>query len=183
MELWNKYKTLLDKSGINTPLRLSHFFAQIHHESNLKPISENLNYSKEGLLKIFPKYFNSTNAGVFARKPQMIANRVYANRMGNGDSKSNEGYKFRGRGMIQLTGKDNYLQLSRDTGIDFISNPDLLLTEVNALISAIWFWNKNNLNSLADNDDILMITRKINGGTNGLDHRKELLKKYKQIFK
>lgn len=183
MKLAEKYKTILDNSAINTPLRLAHFFAQIEHESNLKPISENLNYSSLQLATVFKKYFpNPTMANFYAGKPEKIANRVYANRMGNGNEASGDGYKYRGRGFIQITGKNNYIALSYDTKIDFVNNPDLLLTEANSMLSAIWFWNKNRLNFYADKDDIVSITQKINGGKNGLQKRKDLLKKYKAIF-
>lgn len=179
MKLNEKYKTLLNSYHVNTPLRIAHFMTQIEHESGLKPISENLNYSAERLLVIFPKYFiSSEDANRYARNPQKIANRVYANRMGNGSETSADGYKFRGRGFIQITGKDNYKMLSKDTRIDFLTNPDLLLQEANSMISALWFWNKNKLNELADKNDIVRITKRINGGTNGIEHRKELLKKY-----
>lgn len=180
MKLYQKYKTLFSKFGLNTPLIISHFMAQIEHESGLKPIQENLNYSAERLLQVFPKYFNSKNVQGYHRFPEAIANVVYANRMGNGNYNSKDGWKYRGRGFIQLTGKDNYKALSKDTGIDYVNNPDLLLTESDALNSALWFWNKNGLNKLADSDDILSITKKINGGTNGLAHRKQLLSKYKK---
>lgn len=187
----NKYKTLLTNSGINTPLRLAHFFAQIEHESGLSPISENLNYSTEGLLKIFPKYFKGIEvAKTYARKPFKIASRVYANRMGNGAESTQDGWKYRGRGLIQITGKDNYKMLSEDSGIDFLNNPDLLLQEANSMISAIWFWNKNKLNVLADEDNLDAISDIINigkmtqkeGDSNGYKHRLELLAKYKKIF-
>jgi putative chitinase len=179
-----KYKKLLNSYGLVTPLRLAHFFAQIDHESGLKPISENLNYSASGLGTTFRKYFpNTALCNLYARKPQAIANKVYANRMGNGDEKSGDGWRYRGRGFIQITGKNNYQLLSKDTGINFITDPDILLTEVNSMLSALWFWNKNNLNSFADKDNINMVTEKINGGTNGLSHRKELLEKYKEMFK
>ena len=155
--------------------------AQIEHESNLKPISENLNYSAEGLVKTFKKYFpNPQLANAYARQPQKIANRVYASRMGNGNEASGEGWKFRGRGFIQITGKNNYTVLSKDTRVDFLSNPDLLLQESNSMISALWFWNVNKLNVLADKDDVVSVTKRINGGTNGLDHRRQLLAKYKK---
>lgn len=178
MSLQIKYKSLLDKYGINTPLRIAHFFAQIEHESNLKAVSENLNYSAQGLIQTFSKYFTTAESLTFARKPEKIANRVYANRIGNGDEKSGDGWKYRGRGFIQITGKDNYTQLAKDTGLDCLNNPDLLLQEANAMISALWFWKKSGLNKLADNNDVKVITRKINGGYNGLEHRTELLKKY-----
>jgi putative chitinase len=184
MELANKYKTLLSNNGVNTPLRLAHFFAQIDHESGLKPISENLNYSSIGLQTTFKKYFpDKQSAESYQRKPINIANKVYANRMGNGSEQSGDGWRYRGRGFIQITGKENYIKLSKKTGIDFVSNPDLLLEESNAMISALWFWNNNYLlNTWADKDDILTITKKINGGTNGLEHRKSLLLKYKKMF-
>lgn len=183
LELSKKYKTLLNKYNVNTPLRLAHFFAQLKHESNLKPISENLNYSQERLLQIFPKYFNSITAKQYARKPQAIANRVYANRMGNGDEASGDGWKFRGKGFIQITGLNNYKQLSQDTKVDYINNPDLLLNEADSMISALWYWNKIKANSLADNNNIEAITKAINGGYNGLEDRKINLQYYKSIFK
>lgn len=184
LKLSKKYKTLLNKYGVNTPLRLAHFFAQIKHESNLKPISENLNYSAQGLIKTFFKYFqNATIAQEYARKPEKIANRVYANRMRNGDELSGDGWKYRGRGFIQITGKNNYKSLSKDTGIDYISNPDLLLTEADSMISALWYWDKVNANDKADKDDIVSITKAINGGLNGISHRKNNLQYYKTIFK
>lgn len=179
MKLQEKYKSLFEKYGLTTKLRVSHFMAQIEHESGLKPISENLNYSADRLLKIFPKYFNNEKALLYANKPQLIANKVYANRMGNGNEASGEGWKYRGRGFIQITGKENYFRLANDTDLDCLKNPDLLLEEANAMVSALWFWNLKGLNSLADKDDIVGITKKINGGLNGLQHRKELLIKYK----
>lgn len=181
--LQKKYKTILELYGVNTPLRLSHFFSQISHESGLKPISENLNYSEDGLLNTFGKYFNKTNVKLYARKPEKIANRVYANRMGNGNESSGEGWKFRGRGFIQITGRENYTKLSNDTEIDFINNPDLLLTEPNALLSALWYWNSRGLNKFADKDDVITITKRINGGTIGLNYRIKKVNKYKQLLK
>jgi len=181
MKLQEKYKSLIHAYHVNTPLRSAHFFAQIEHESGLKPIAENLNYSAKGLLTTFGKYFNVAQANFYQRQPILIANKVYSNRMGNGDEASGEGWKYRGRGFIQITGKDNYLMLSKDTRIDFLNNPDLLLDEANAMISALWFWNKKGLNAFADKDDIITITKLINGGLNGIEHRKELLSKYKNI--
>ncbi len=178
-----KYKSLFKKYGVITPLQKAHFMAQIEHESGLKPISENLNYSAGGLLATFKKYFNKEQALSYSRQQQRIANRVYANRMGNGNEASGDGYKYRGRGFIQLTGKSNYQALSIATGIDFVSNPDLLLQEANAMVSALWFWKTNGLNELANKDDIRKVTKIINGGYNGLPHRTELLKKYKSIIK
>jgi|SRR6478736_7123977 len=183
MMLHEKYKTLLDKYEINTPIRLCHFYAQLEHESGLKPISENLNYSDVGLRTTFPKYFTDNKTAVeYARQPQRIANKVYANRMGNGDEQSGDGWKYRGRGFIQITGKENYFRLANDTDIDCLKNPDLLLAEENALVSALWFWKQNKLNSYADTGDIIGLTRRINGGLNGIEHRKELLIKWKSLL-
>ena len=197
MKIYLKYKSLLNSYHVNTPLRIAHFMAQIEHESGLKPISENLNYSAMGLVTTFSKYFKPDfrlgalkkeidlynldtrkKASDYARKPEKIANLVYANRMGNGNELSGDGWKYRGRGFIQITGKSNYILLSKDTRIDFLTNPDLLLTEANSMISALWYWNKNKINLLADKNDINAVTKSINGGFNGLAHRKELLKKY-----
>ena len=172
----------MEANGINTKLRLSNFLGQIQHESNFKPICENLNYSSEGLLKTFPRYFNGLTAIQYRRQPEKIANRVYANRMGNGDENSGEGWKFRGRGFIQITGKENYFKLSNDTDIDFLHNPDLLLEEANSVIAALWFWDKHNLNALADQNDVIGITKRINGGLTGLADRKEKVEKWKLIL-
>lgn len=188
-----KYKSLLAKYKVNTPLRLAHFFSQIHHESNLKPAQENLRYSEARLLQIFKHRLDVDRNGVLspserlkakqlAYKPVQIANFVYANRNGNGDEASGDGWKYRGRGFLQVTLKDNYKALSKYTGIDYVNNPDLLLNEADAMISALWFWNAHNLNALADKDDIKRITRIINGGYHGLHSRERLLLKYKKMY-
>lgn len=186
MSLPQKYKSLLNSYDVNTKLRLAHFLTQIHHESGLKPISENLNYSAKGLRKTFGDYFTDLEAIKYQRKPEMIANRVYANRMGNGNEASGDGWKFRGRGLLQNTGKNQYILLSKDTRIDFLNNPDLLLIEPNAMIAALWFWQKYKLNLLADKNDLDAISDLINighdteriGDANGYSDRKELLQKY-----
>ena len=189
MNLQQKYKSLFEKYELNTPLRIAHFMAQIEHESRLKPISENLNYSAKKMLEIFKSDFDVNRDKWLSPKekekvlyllgsPQRIANFVYANQNGNGNEASGEGWKYRGRGFIQITGKENYFRLANDTDIDCLKNPDLLLEEANAMISALWFWDLKGLNSLADKNDIIGITKKINGGNIGLEHRKELLKKY-----
>lgn len=179
MKLQQKYKSLFEKYELNTPLRIAHFMAQIEHESGLKPISENLNYSTHRLMQVFPKYFNNSEIAFgYGGQPERIANRVYANRMGNSSELSGDGWKYRGRGFIQITGKENYFRLANDTDLDCLKNPDLLLEEANAMISALWFWKLKGLNALADKNDIIGITKKINGGLNGIEHRKELLKKY-----
>lgn len=193
MELFQKYKSLFERYKVNNALRIAHFMAQIEHESGLKPINENLNYSYERLLEIFKHDFDinkdkvlspveKKTAEMLARKPQQIANFVYANQNGNKGVSSGDGWKYRGRGFIQITGRANYTELSEDTGIDFVTNPDFILEEPNAILSALWFWNKNNLNKYADKDDIKGLTKAINGGYNGLLHRTELLKKYKKLL-
>lgn len=164
--------------------RAAHFFAQTAHESgNFKAFSENLNYSAQGLRNIFRKYFpTDALANQYARKPQAIANRVYANRMGNGDEASGEGFAFRGRGSLQLTGKFNFKAFSDYIGRpDVMTNPDLVATEL-AFESALWFFDKNKLWSICDQGisdaAILALTKRINGGTHGLDDRKLKTKKY-----
>jgi len=164
------------KFEINTPLRLAHFLAQCGHESGgFKITQENLNYSAKGLNGIFKKYFpTEASAQPYERKPQMIANKVYSNRMGNGTEASGDGWKFHGRGFIQLTGKDNYTAFSKSIGVDCVANPDLVATQY-ALASAAWFFNKNGLHKLADggaNDaTVTTITKRVNGGTIGLPDR------------
>lgn len=175
---------VLPENEIDTPLRVCHFLAQIIHESgHFRFNSENLNYSASALKSVFKKYFPSDElANKYARQPEKIANRVYANRMGNGNEASGDGWKYRGRGLIQLTGYNNYKQCKDDMKIDIVKNPDLLLVPEYALKSACWFWNKNNLNQYADKDDITTITKRINGGTNGLEDRTNNLKKAKNIL-
>ena len=191
LELAKKYKTLLDKQGINTPLRLAHFFGQAYAESKLEVVSENLNYSTEGLLKTFKKYFNSTTAKQYARKPQAIANRVYANRMGNGPEACGDGWKYRGRWFFQITGKANYIELTKDTGVDYISNPDSKLTEADAMVTALWYWNERGLSRFADVDDVDAVSDIINigrrtgirGDANGYAHREKYTRELKKLFK
>lgn len=179
-----KYKTLLERSGINTTLRKAHFWGQLYHESGCKPVQENLNYSVDGLLRTFKKYFPTRElAEAYARKPRAIASKVYANRMGNGDEKSQEGWKYSGKGFIQITGKDNYRRLTESTKIDFLNHPELLLIEANSLIAALWYWNKNKINTSADKDDVKGVTQTINGGYNGLAERIEYVEELKKIFK
>ena len=157
------------------PLRQSAFLAQVAHECGLFTVlEENLRYSAEGLLRVFGKYFNGQQADDYARRPEQIANRVYANRMGNGDEASGDGWRFRGRGLIQMTGRDNYAAAGRALGLDLEANPDLLLEPSWAAMSAGWFWHSRNLNLLADNQEFLGITRAVNGGTNGLAERRAL---------
>ena len=167
-----------------SPIRAAHFFGQTSHETgHFAAFSENLNYSASGLLKVFPKYFTAlTDAQAYERKPEKIANRVYGNRMGNGNEASGEGFKFRGRGALQLTGKSNYEAFSKFLNKpEIMTNPDLVATEY-AFESAIYFFEKNGLWAICDKgiDDatITAVTKKINGGVNGLAERIALTKKY-----
>lgn len=180
------------KAGMNhfrlTPQRAVHFFAQIAHETgDFNRYEENLNYSAEGLLKIFSKYFDATTAAQYARNPEKIANRVYANRMGNGDEASGDGWKFRGRGALQLTGKENY-QAFADTirRPEIMQNPDLVASDY-SFESAMFFFNKNKLWAMCDqgtNDAVILaLTKRINGGTHGLADRTEKTKKYYEWVK
>ena len=161
---------------VNTLLRLSHFLAQCGHESaNFRAVKENLNYSAEGLNKTFKKYFPTLeSAKDYARQPERIASKVYANRMGNGNEASKDGFKYLGRGFIQLTGKANYLEFDKSVPEDIIANPELVATKY-PLASAAWFWNKNGLNEIADKGAtdavVKSITKRVNGGTIGLEDR------------
>lgn len=163
----------MDRFNINTPLRQAAFLAQCAHESREFTVTEeNLNYSPDRLLAVFPKYFQTTDeANRYGRNPQAIANRVYANRMGNGPESSGDGYKYRGRGYIQLTGHDNYMRYAAATATDALNTPDIVSAPEGAAMSAAWFWSKNGLNELADKEDMMTITRRVNGGLNGLQER------------
>lgn len=175
----------MNKFGINTPLRIAHFLAQIAHESgNLKYSSENLNYSQKALRTVFAKYFPTDElAQAYARKAEKIANRVYANRMHNGDEASGDGWKFRGRGLIQLTGRDNYTQCGKALKLDLINHPELLADQPNVAVdAAAWFWYMRHLNTYADQDDIRHITQMINGGYNGLEDREAYLNRAKDVL-
>lgn len=166
---------VVDKYKISNPLRLAHFMSQIAHESgNFKFVVENLNYSKDSLVRVFPKYFNATNVDGYVRNPEKIGSKVYGGRMGNGNEASKEGFFFRGRGYIQLTGKDNYAAFSKFIGEDCVANPDLVATKY-PMDSAIWFFDKNKLWDICDKgntpDVVTLVTKRVNGGTNGLADR------------
>ena len=175
------------KFQINTPLRLAHFLAQCGHESGgFRLTQENLNYSAKGLNGIFKKYFpTEASAAAYARNPQKIANKVYANRMDNGSEASGDGYKFRGRGYIQLTGRANYTLFGKAIGEDIVNNPDIVSGK-HALLSAAWFWSKNGLNKLADGGatdaTVTSITKRVNGGTIGLADRIKHFKEYYHLL-
>lgn len=178
---------VMEKFAINTPLRLAHFLSQCGHESgNFRLTQENLNYSSKGLVGIFKKYFpTEALAAQYQRNPQKIANRVYASRMGNGDEASGEGFKFRGRGYIQLTGKTNYSAFDKTVEDDIIANPDLIATKY-PLLSAAWFWSKNGLNTIADggstDEVVTKATKRVNGGTIGLADRIKHFKEYHTLL-
>lgn len=179
---------VMEKFSINTPLRLAHFLSQCAHESgDFKLTVENLNYSADALLKIFPKYFKSLNeANSYGRKPEMIASKIYGNRMGNGAEVTHDGWKYKGRGYIQLTGKDNYSLFDKVVTEDILSNPDLVSTKY-PLASAGFWWNNNKMNLVADKgatDDVVTSVRKrVNGGTIGLDDTKAKFKIYYNLLK
>jgi putative chitinase len=174
---------VISKFNCNTPLRLAHFLAQCGHESgNFKAVSENLNYSADGLKKIFGKYFPGDLSNSYAKNPEKIASRVYGSRMGNGDESTKDGFKFRGRGYIQLTGKDNYTKFTKFIGEDCIGNPDLVATKY-PLASAAFFFDSNKLWAICDkgSDDatVTAVTKRVNGGTIGLSDR---IKHFKEFY-
>lgn len=174
---------------ISTPLRQAHFLAQTGHESaGFLKVEEGLNYSENALTAMFGKRITAEQARAYGRNAmhpanqKMIASIIYANRNGNGDINSGDGYRYRGRGLIQITGKANYEALVKQLGADVVTNPDLLLGYRFAAMSAAAWWKNHGLNELADSDDVTRITRLINGGTNGLDDRKSRLSKSKGIL-
>ena len=180
MEL-EKYDELLKKFNIDTAFEKAAFYAQVAHESaNFSRYEENLNYSAEALMKTWPKRFDSALAHAYAHKPEKIANYVYANRMGNGNEKSGDGWRFRGAGFIQLTGKEMHSNFAQYMGISLLKVPDYFRTENGAMVSACWFWKKNGLSAFVD--DFAALTRRINGGLVGLKERKALFEHYKKVF-
>jgi putative chitinase len=164
---------ILPEYGINTPERVAAFIAQCAHESGgFKFLKENLNYKAESLLKVFPKYFKTLDeARAYEKRPEKIANKIYGNRMGNGDESSGDGFRYCGRGLIQLTGKENYSWFAASLEIPVEEASEYLETFEGAVQSACWFWEENKLNQWADKKDILTLTKRINGGTIGLDDR------------
>lgn len=183
----NQIPEVAEKFNITNSLRLAHFLAQCGHESGgFKAVSENLNYSVDGLKKIFGKYFPGNTALSYARNPEKIASKVYANRMGNGDEYSKDGFKFRGRGYIQLTGRNNYESFSNFIGEDCISNPDLVSTKY-PLASAAFFFDKSNLWKICDlgsSDSVVTkVTKRVNGGTIGLNDRIKHFKEFYNLLK
>jgi putative chitinase len=178
------FKKYFAQYEINTTNRRAGFLAQCGHESNgFTVLKENLNYSAEGLVKIFKKYFPTLElAKKYARQPEKIANKVYANRMGNGPEASGDGWKFAGKGAIQLTGKENYSAFAKFKGMEIDEVVAYLQTLEGAIESALWFWKSHGLNAYCDKDDIVGMTKKINGGTIGLDDRIAKYEKIKQLL-
>lgn len=180
------YNQLLTIDEIDGPKRCSHFLGQVQTECNFTKFTENLNYSANRLMQVFPKYFTTEQSVVYGNKPEKIANKVYGGRMGNGDEVSGDGWKYRGRGAIQLTGKDNYTAFMKYSGIDVVTNPDLVATEYQ-MKSAAWYFNQRKLWTICDQgvDDntITDVTEKVNGGHHGLDKRIEYTKKFWEILK
>lgn len=187
IEAWNiVFADYLPKYDIDTKIRVAAFLSQTAYESNYwRTFSENLNYSAKGLLTTFPKYFNSVTAKKYERNPEAIANHVYANRLGNGDEASGDGWKYRGRGAIQCTGKGNYGECStwiygfKDA---LINEPELLAKTGGVIMSAIWYWTEHKLNDLADKKDITGLTKRINGGTHGLAARQMLFDRAMKVL-
>jgi putative chitinase len=175
----------MNEFGITTRLREAAFIAQIAHESTgLTRFVENLNYSAQRLRQVFPKRFpTDAFAKQFDRQPEKIGNFIYANRLGNGDPASGDGFRYRGRGAIQLTGRDNYRRFGQLLGLDLEGNPDQAAAPEVAFRTAAAFWKTNGLNELADKDDIVSITKRINGGTIGLAERQQLYNRAKQVIK
>jgi putative chitinase len=176
--------SILQKYNINTVNRIAGFLAQCGHESNNFTImKENLNYSAQRLVQVFPKYFKSLNeATPYNRNPDKIASKVYGNRMGNGDETTHDGYTYRGRGFIQLTGKVNYTAFAKSIGKSLADTVAYLETVQGALESACWYWNSRNINTYCDKDDIIGMTKAINGGTIGLPDRTARYNSYKAIL-
>lgn len=197
--LIEKYNDLLNNWQINTPLRRAHFFTQLFHESKCKAVRENVNYSADGLANTWYTRYAAKNVngkyikknGRFTpndlalklhRKPIEIANNVYANRMGNGSPSSGDGWLFRGGGMLQITGRNNYNLLSKDTRVDFLTNPDIILEETNSMLAACWFWKTNKINIYADKNDLSEVRHTVNGGYIGLEDCRNLFPSIHKIF-
>jgi putative chitinase len=175
--------TAITQADLSNSLRLASFLGQCAHESDgFKFFEENLNYRAESLCRTWPSHFNVEIAPEYAHKPEKIANRAYANRGGNGSEESGDGWSFRGRGALQITFKANYEECSRDLGIDFVSNPDIVATPEGAFVTAGWFWTKHGLNHYADNQDWVGMTKKINGGTIGLEQRIARIERALQVL-
>lgn len=173
----------MNEFEISAPLRIVAFIAQTAHESaGYSAFSENLNYSAQALLKTWPARFTQESAATYARQPEKIANHVYASRLGNGDETSGDGWKYRGRGVIQTTGRSNYKACGVGLNLDLVAFPELLEQPLNAFRSAGWYWKSRNCNFFADSGDFISLTKTINGGLNGLDDRKIYYIRAKSVF-
>jgi putative chitinase len=187
-ELADTWADALDETcerfEINDPFRIAGFLSQVAHESGgFKFVKENLNYSVASLMRVWPKHFPTLEiAQRYARNPERIANRAYANRMGNGEEASGDGWKYIGRGLIQLTGKNNYVAYGNACKNDAVESPEMLEQPKYSAESAGWFWNVNRLNALADNQDVVGMTKRINGGIHGLDDRQTKYAKLMDYF-
>ena len=182
-EICDPLNAAMSEFHISSPQEQAMFLAQCGHESgNFSTVQENLNYRAETLLKVFPRYFRDVDPTDYEKQPEKIANRVYSNRMGNGDEASGDGYRYRGRGLIQLTGKDNYNACAAALKFDLSADPDYLETAEGAARSAAWFWAHNGLNKFADADDIVGCTKRVNGGTIGLEERSKHYEAAKSIL-
>ena len=182
-EWYNALVKILPKYEINTVNRTAAFLAQVAHESaNFSRLTENLNYSAQALMTVWPSRFDAETAAAYARNPEKIANKVYANRLGNGDEASGDGWRYRGRGLIQLTGKENYQNFGDTVGMSADDVVDYLQTKQGALESACWYWNTRHLNDYADVEDITTMTKRINGGVTGLHERIEHYNENKTIL-
>lgn len=180
-ELTDALNATMESYGIDSILEVASFLAQVGHESgSFKFFKENLNYSSDGLLKTFPKYFNSSNVGSYARKPEKIANRVYANRMGNGNEESGDGWKYKGIGAIQITGRNNHTLYATHKEMTIDESLKYLETIEGACDSAGWFWWSNKLDKVCH--DFLTLTKRINGGTHGILDRTDKFNKLYAIF-
>lgn len=179
----NEINAAFPDASVNT---VAMFIAQCAHESGgfVRKV-ENLNYSSDSLLKLFGKYFNNDKVIVngYHRQPERIANVIYANRMGNGSTESGDGWRYRGRGYIQLTGKSNYIECGKGLDKDLIKTPEYLETVEGAIKSAIWYWNWRKLNDAADEGDIVLVTKRINGGTHGLEARTAYYERARETLK
>jgi putative chitinase len=176
--LADAFNETFDRFGINTPVQQASWIGQCGHEcGNFRIMEENLNYRAATLLKLFPRTpkrawgFTPEEAAAYEKQPQRIANRIYGNRMGNRDEASGDGFRFRGSGFLQLTGHSNFFHAGQALGEDFVMQPELVRTPKYAAMTAGWFWQTHKLNQFADSRDFLMMTKKINGGTIGLDDR------------
>jgi putative chitinase len=182
-DVFNALPNVIHEFEINTPNRLAHFLSQVSHESGgFKHTAENMNYNAVGLLAVFPSHFDSTQAKDYANKPEHIANRVYANRMGNGDEASGDGWQYRGRGFMQITGREQYTQMAEAIDGAILEKPECV-SDKYALASAGWWWLAKGCNILADaRPTVKAMTRKINGGLNGLADRQELFTVFKDAL-